>query len=207
MVTTPVARDASAALRRRGIRLAVFIIVWDVVEGVVAVAAGLAAGSIALVGFGIDSGIEVAAATIVLWQLRAGATARQRPALRAIAATFFLLAIYISVEAVGALVGGGDAEASTVGIALNAVALAVMVPVAAIQWRTARELGNEAAEAQAKETWLSNALSVNVLVGLGVNALLGWAWADPVVALAVAGFATYAGVDTWREAADRGDDR
>jgi len=196
------------ALRRRGIRLAVLIVVWDVIEGIVAITAGLAAGSIALVGFGIDSGIEVFAASVVLWQLHAGATARQRPALRAISVTFFLLAVYVAVEAVRALAGAGagDAEQSIVGIVLNVVALAVMVPVAVVQWRTGRQLGNEALEAQTKETWLSNALSVNVLVGLGLNALFGWAWADPLVALVVAGFACYAGIDAWREAGRRGED-
>lgn len=192
-------------LRRRGIRFAILIVVWDVIEGIVAVSAGLAAGSIALVGFGIDSGIEVFAASVVLWQLHAGATARQRPALRAISVTFFLLAVYVAVEAVQALIGAGEAEQSIVGIVLNVVALAVMIPVAIVQWRTGRQLGNEALEAQAKETWLSNALSVNVLVGLGLHAAFGWAWADPLVALVVAGFAAYAGVDAWREAGRRGE--
>jgi len=191
---------ATATLRRRGIRLAVLIIVWDVIEGAVAVAAGLAAGSIALVGFGIDSSIEVFAAAVVLWQLRGGAHARQRPALRALAVTFFLLAVYVSVEAVREFAAGADAEESIVGIVLNVVALAVMLPVAVAQWRTGRQLDNDVLAAQAKETWLSNALSVNVLVGLGVNAAFGWAWADPLVALVVAGFAAYAGVDSWREA-------
>lgn len=207
MARTARAEDArTQALRRRGIRFAVLIVVWDVIEGIVAVTAGLAAGSIALVGFGIDSGIEVFAASVVLWQLHAGATARQRPALRAISVTFFLLAAYVAVEAVRGLVGAGEAEQSIVGIVLNVIALAVMIPVAIVQWRTGRRLGNEALEAQAKETWLSNALSVNVLVGLGLNALFGWAWADPLVALVVAGFAAYAGVDAWREAARRSDD-
>ena len=186
-------------LRRRGIRLAWLIVVWDVVEGAIAVTAGLAARSIALVGFGIDSSIEVFAASVVLWQLRAGTHARQRGALRAISATFFALSGYVAVEAVRDLVGGEAADTSSVGIVLNVVALVVMAPVAVAQWRTGRRLGNDALVAQAKETWLSNALSVNVLVGLGLNAALGWAWADPAVALVVAGFAAYAGVDAWRE--------
>jgi len=191
------------ALRRRGIRLAAFIVTWDVIEGVVAIAAGLAAGSIALIGFGIDSGIEVFAASVVLWQLRGGAHHRQRPALRAIAVTFMLLAVYVAIEAVGELVAGSDASASTVGIVLNVIALAVMAPVAGAQLRTGRQLGNDVLVAQAKETWLSNALSINVLVGLGLNAAFGWAWADPAVALAVAAFAAYAGVDSWREAGEQ----
>lgn len=190
-------------LRRRGIRLALLIVVWDVIEGAVAVTAGLAAGSIALVGFGIDSAIEVFAASVVLWQLRGGARDRQRPALRAIAATFFVLAAYVTVESVRDLLGGSEAGESTIGIVLNVVALAVMLPVAVAQWRTGRGLDNEVLTAQAKETWLSNALSVNVLVGLGLNAAFGLSWADPTVALVVAGFAAYAGVDSWREAGER----
>ena len=199
--------SAAETLRRRGIRLAWLIVIWDVIEGVIAVAAWLAAGSIALVGFGIDSGIEVFAAGVVLWQLRGGGSGRRRWALRAIAVTFWLLAIYIAVESVTELAAGAEGGESMVGIVLNAVALAVMVPVAAAQVRTGRHLGNEVLVAQAKETWLSNALSINVLVGLGLNSVFGWAWADPAVALVVAGFAVYAGVDAWREAAEDNGDR
>lgn len=190
-------------LRRRGIRLAALIVAWDVIEGTVAVAAGLASGSTALVGFGIDSSIEVFAASVVLWQLGGGAHARERPALRAIAVTFLLLAVYVAVAASRELVAGADAEESIVGIVPNVVALLVVLPVAVAQWRTGRGLGNEVLVAQAKETWLSNALSLNVLVGLALNAALGWAWADPAVALVVAAFAVYAGVDAWREAGEQ----
>jgi divalent metal cation (Fe/Co/Zn/Cd) transporter len=182
--------------------LAAFIVVWDVIEGVVAVTAGLTAGSIALVGFGVDSSIEVFAASVVLWQLRGTASDRRRPALRAIACTFFALAAFVAVEAVRDLVGGGEAEESPLGIALNVVALMVMVPVAVAQRRTGERLENEVLLAQAKETWLSNALSVNVLVGLGLNAAFGFRWADPAVALLVAAFAVYAGVDAWRESSE-----
>lgn len=193
---------ADAGLRRRGMRLAAFIVVWDVIEGAVAVTAGLAAGSIALLGFGIDSTIEVFAAGIVIWQLRGGSARRRHPALRAIAVTFWLLAVYVAVEAVSGLVGDADASSSAVGIVLNVVALVVMTPVAVAQSRTGRQLGNEVLVAQAKETWLSNALSINVLVGLGLNAMFGWAWADPAVAIVVAAFAGYAGWDAWREAGE-----
>lgn len=190
-------------LRRRAVRLAVLIVVWDVVEGLVAVSAGVAAGSVALIGFGLDSAIEVFAASVVLWQLRGGSAGRQGPALRAISVTFFLLAIYVAVEAVQGLVVGGDAEASGVGIMLNVLALVVMLPVAVAQGRTGTEMGNEVVSAQSRETWLSNVLSVNVLVGLGLNAAFGLAWADPLVALVVSGFAAYAGVDAWRESGER----
>ena len=189
-------------LRRRGIRLALLIVVWDVVEGAVALTAGIASGSIALVGFGIDSSIEVFAALVVLAHLRGNRWAGRAWALRAIAVTFWLLAVYVAVEAVSELAAGSDAGTSIVGIALNVVTLAVMVPVSIAQIRTGRRLDNEVLLAQAKETWLSNALSVNVLAGLGLNAVFGWAWADPTVALVVAAFAAYAGIDAWRDSGE-----
>lgn len=189
-----------AGLRRRGLRLAYFIIVWDVVEGIVAVTAGLAAGSIALVGFGIDSSIEVFAAGVVAWQLRAEEERRHGRALRLIAATFAALAVYVTVEAVRDLVTRDAAGESAVGIVLNVVAVAVMVPVALAQRRTGRALDNQVLVAESTETWLSNALSVTVLAGLGLNAAVGWWWADPVAALAVAALAAWSGWDTWRDA-------
>ena len=194
-------------LRRRGIHLAALIVVWDVIEGVVAVTAGLAADSIALVGFGIDSSIEVFAALVVLAHLRGSRWAGRRWALRAIAVSFWLLAVYVAVESIAELAAGSDAGSSPVGIVLNVIALAVMVPVAVAQWRVGRQLGNEVLVAEAKETWLSNVLSVNVLAGLGLNAAFRWAWADSVVALIVAAFAAYAGFDAWREAAENRSDR
>lgn len=193
------------ALRRRGLRLAYFIIAWDAVEGVVAVSAGLAAGSIALLGFGIDSGIEVFAAAVVVWQLRGGAQARQPTALRLIAISFAVLALYVAFESLRDLVTADRAGESIVGIALNAIALAVMVPVAIAQRRTGRRLDSETLVAQSTETWVSNSLSLSLLVGLGANARFGWWWADPVAALAVAAFAAKAARETWREARERED--
>ena len=191
-----------AALTRRGLQLAWLIVVWDVIEGAVAVSAGLASGSIALVGFGIDSAIEVFAASVVIWQLRGGSTARQRPALKAISATFFVLAAYVSFEAIRDLVTADKAGESPVGIVLNLVALAVMVPVALAQGRTGRGLGNPVLVAQSKETWLSNYLSITVLAGLAFNAALGWWWADPVAALAIAAVALREGFEAWHEASE-----
>ncbi|MDX8143250.1 cation transporter [Lentzea sp. BCCO 10_0061] len=190
-------------LVRRGLALAWLIVVWDVVEGAVAVTAGIAADSIALIGFGIDSAIEVFAASVVIWQLRAGARARQQPALRALAVTFFALAAYVAFESIRDLATQDKAGESLVGIVLNIVALAVMVPVAVIQRRTGRALDNPVLVAQSSETWMSNALSVTVLAGLGLNAALGWWWADPVVALVVAALAAYSGFETWQEAAEQ----
>lgn len=191
-------------LRRRGLRLAWFIIAWDAVEGIVAVAAGLAAGSIALVGFGIDSAIEVFAAVVVVRQLRGDPTKGQAKALRAIAGTFAVLAIYISIESIRDLIGQNKASESVIGIVLNAVALAVMTPVAGAQRRTGQALRNKVLVAQSGETWISNALSVSLLLGLGLNATLGWWWADPTVASAVAGVAVWSAREAWQQSREQG---
>ncbi|MEV4418546.1 cation transporter [Patulibacter sp. NPDC049589] len=202
-------RPPETALRRRGLRLAWLIVVWDVIEGVVAITAGIAAGSIALIGFGLDSTIEVFAASVVIWQLHGGerARARQAPALRLIALTFFVLAAYVSVESVRDLVGGDEAEGSIVGIVLNIVALLVMVPVALAQARVGRALGNPVLIAQSKETWLSNYLSVSLLVGLALNEAFGLWWADPIVALLLAAVALNEGRETWESASEARTDR
>ncbi len=183
---------------RRALFLAWFIVVWDVIEGTVAVTAGLRAGSVALVGFGLDSAIEVMAAGIVIWQLRGGA--RQEKALRFIAATFFLLAAYVTFESLRTLFGASDPQPSPLGIGLNVVALLFMVPIALAQDRYGRASNNKIVLAQAQETRISNYLSLSLLIGLGLNALFGWWWADPVVALAIAGVALYSGFDSWRDA-------
>lgn len=193
------------ALRLRGLALAWFIVIWDLIEGVVAVTAGLAAGSIALIGFGVDSGIEVVAAGIVIWQLRGGAHARQGTALRLIAYTFFVLAAYVGFEAIRDLITADKAGESVVGIVLNCVALAVMVPMAIAQRRTGEALGNTVLVAQAQETWLSNYLSLSLLVGLSLNVLFGWWWADPVVALLIAAIAVHEGREALEEAEGRED--
>jgi divalent metal cation (Fe/Co/Zn/Cd) transporter len=195
------ARD-QANLVRRGLAVAWFIVIWDLIEGVVAVTAGLSANSIALVGFGIDSAIEAFAASVVIWQLRAGAHARQRPALRAIAITFFALAAYVAFESIRDLVTHDKAGESMVGVVLNVVALLVMTPIAVAQRGTGRTLDNPVLLAQSTETWMSNALSITVLAGLGLNATLGWWWADPVVALFVAALAVLSGRETWHEASE-----
>lgn len=193
-----------AKLRRRALALAWFILVWDVAEGVIAVTAGLAAGSIALVGFGIDSGIEVFAAAIVIWQLRGSdSRGRERLALQLIALSFFALAAYVGYESGRDLLLGERPDASPVGIGLNIVALLVMVPVAIVQRRTGRAMGNEVVVAQSSETWLSNFLSLSLLIGLGLNAVAGLWWADPAAALVVAGLATYSGWGAWQEARER----
>ena len=192
---------SEAQLRRRAFRLEYFTIAWDVIEGAIAITAGIIAGSIALLGFGIDSSIEVFAASVVIWQLRAPASnSRRKLALRLIALTFFLLAAYVSVESVRDLVAHDEPDASLVGIVLNAVALPVMAVVAHLKRTTGEALQNDVLIADAGETRLSNYLSLTVLVGLGLNAAVGWWWADPAAALVVSAFAAWSGFSAWREA-------
>jgi divalent metal cation (Fe/Co/Zn/Cd) transporter len=199
-MTTTAGRDR---LVRRGLWLAGLTIAWNVVEAVVAVGAGLAAGSLALVAFGFDSVIEVLSACVVVWQfrgeLRGGFDeARERRALRLIAVTFFVLAAYVAVEAGRDLfVVDDEAAGSTVGIVLAALSLAVMPALAWAKRRTATELGSPTLRADARETFLCAWLSAALLAGLALNAAFGWWWADPVAALAIAAFAVKEGREAW----------
>jgi divalent metal cation (Fe/Co/Zn/Cd) transporter len=191
-------------LRRRGLVLAWLTIAWNAIEAVVAVSAGLAAGSIALVGFGFDSIIEVMSAVVVVWQfqgeLRLGYDeARERRALKLIAISFFVLATYVVIESTRDLFfSGGSADESIVGIVLAAVSLVVMPALGWAKRRTALALPSPTLRADAKETFVCAWLSAALLAGLVLNASLGWWWADPVAALAIAGFAVKEGVETWR---------
>ena len=176
---------------------------WNGVEGVVAVVAGIAAGSVSLVGFGFDSAIEVSAALVLAWRLRQErrgdctqpADAR---ATRAIAVSFALLAAYVGVEATRDLVGGHEPEASTAGVILAALSLAVMPFLARAKRALAPALGSAAAVADAKQTNLCAVLSGIVLVGVGANTALGWWWADPVAGLGIAVLAGIEARRTWR---------
>lgn len=191
-------------LQRRGLLLAALTIAWNVVEAVVAISAGIAAGSIALIGFGFDSTIEVGSAFVVVWQFRGELRGgydedRERKALRLIAVSFFVLATYVSVEAIRDLFFV-DSEASTsaVGILLAALSLAVMPALAIAKRRTATELGSPTLRADGAETMLCAWLSVVLLGGLLLNATVGWWWADPLAAIAIAGLAAKEGLEAWR---------
>lgn len=174
-------------------------ITYNVVEAVVAIGAGAAASSSALIGFGLDSVIEVASAAAVAWQFAGrDPEARERAALRVIAISFFGLATFVTADAVRSLAGGGEAEHSTVGIVLAAVSLAVMPFLSWAQRRAGRELGSASAVADSKQTLLCTYLSAVLLVGLLLNSLLGWSWADPVAALVIAVVAVREGLDAWR---------
>ncbi|HYU83344.1 MAG TPA: cation transporter [Kribbellaceae bacterium] len=189
-------------LARRIRRLVAATIGYNLAEAVVAITAGILASSTALIGFGLDSVIEVSSATAVAWQFsardHAARDARERTALRIIAVSFFALAAYVTVDAVRALAGRGEAEPSVPGIVLAAVSLVVMPVLSAAQRRAGRELGSASAVADSKQTLLCTYLSAVLLAGLVLNATLGWSWADPVAALGIAAAATKEGLDAWR---------
>jgi divalent metal cation (Fe/Co/Zn/Cd) transporter len=170
---------------------------WNVVEAVVSIAAGAAAGSLALVGFGVDAGIETFSAVVVLWRLRGVSEEREGRALKLIAVSFFLLAGYVVVESVGQLVRGEAPDVAPVGIAITGLSLIVMPLLARAKQRVGRAMDSRVVLADAAETWLCTYLSVVVLAGLLLNALLGWWWADPVAALYVAYLAVREGREAW----------
>lgn len=191
---------ARRAVLHRRIRLVVAAtIAYNAVEAVVALAAGRAASSAALVAFGLDSVVEVLSAAAVAWQFAArDPETRERAAMRAIAVSFFGLAAFVAVDAARALLGAGEPEHSTVGVVLAAVSLAVMPGLSWFERRTGRELGSASAVADSKQTLICSYLSAVLLVGLLLNGALGWWWADPVAALVIAGFAVREGVEAWR---------
>jgi divalent metal cation (Fe/Co/Zn/Cd) transporter len=185
-----VATDRRAVLRRRIRWLVAATITYNVIEAVVAIAAGTIASSVALIGFGLDSVIEVSSAAAVAWQFAGpDPERREKVALRVIAGSFFALAAYVSVEAVRTLVDGDPPDHSTVGIVLVATSVVVMPFLSWAQRRAGRELGSASAVADSKQTLLCTYLSAAVLLGLVLNSALGWWWADPVVALGLAAVA------------------
>ncbi len=196
------APDRRDVLARRVRRLVAATITYNAVEAVVAIAAGTVATSAALVAFGLDSVIEVASAAAVAWQFSASDHAvverRERRALRVIAMSFFALAAYVTVEAVRALAGAGRAEHSMAGLVLAALSLLIMPALSYAQRRAGRELGSATAVADSKQTLLCTYLSAVLLVGLGLNSLFGWYWADPIVALVIAVVAVKEGREAWR---------
>ena len=189
------------ALARRIRLLVAATITYNVIEAVVALTAGTIASSTALIGFGLDSVIEVSSATAVAWQFsaREHATreAREKTTLRIIALSFFALAAYVAFGAVRALTGSGEADRSIPGIVIAAVSLAIMPFLSAAQRKAGRELGSASAVADSKQTLLCTYLSAVLLVGLVLNATLGWSWADPIAALVIAAIAVREGRDAW----------
>lgn len=196
MVLTSQRRDV---LNRRVRLFVAATITYNVIEAVVALSEGARVSSTALIGFGLDSVIEVSSAAAVAWQFSAeDPQTREKAALRAIAFSFFALAAYVTVESIRSLAGIGEARHSTIGIALAAVSLAVMPVLSWAQRRAGRELGSASAVADSKQTLLCTYLSAVLLVGLLVNSLFGWSWADPVAALVIAAIAVREGMNAWR---------
>ena len=195
----PARRDVLA----RRIRLLVAAtITYNVIEAIVAITAGMIASSTALIGFGLDSVIEVSSAAAVAWQFstreHAVREAREKRTLRIIAVSFFALAAYVSIDAARALAGSGEAERSVPGIVIAALSLAAMPFLSASQRKAGRELGSASAVADSKQTLLCTYLSAVLLVGLILNATLGWSWADPIAALVIAAIAVKEGRDAWQ---------
>lgn len=188
-----------AVLTRRIRFLAAGTISYNAIEAAVALWAGGVAGSAALIGFGLDSVIEVASAVALSWQFAAkDPERREHLTLRIIALSFFALAAFVSFDAVRALFSGEPAEHSTPGLVIAALSLAVMPVLSWLQRRAGRELGSRTAVADSKQTLLCTYLSAVLLVGLVVNSTLGWWWADSVAALAIAGIAVREGINAWR---------
>ncbi len=193
---TPARREQ---LGRRAQLLAATSVSYNVLECVIAVAAGAAASSIALVGFGLDSLVEVGSGLVILWQFRHPLPeTRERQALRLIGLSFFALAAYVAVEAVRNLVGAERAHTSGVGVALAIASLLIMPALSWAQRRTGRELGSGSVVADSKQTLLCTYLSAVLLLGLLANGLFGWWWADPVAGLVIAAVAVREGLEAWR---------
>ncbi len=192
--------DGRRTLLTRRVRLLVSAtITYNIIEAMVAISAGAVASSAALIGFGLDSVIEVGSAATVAWQFSASdPKSRERIALRIIALSFFALAAYITVESTRALFGAAEAQPSTVGIILAAVSLVVMPLLSGAQRRAGSALGSASAVADSKQTLLCAYLSGVLLLGLVLNSALGWSWADPVAALVIAAVAVREGREAWR---------
>jgi len=199
LAAAAVPADERARLGRRAQLLAATSVAYNGVEAVVALAAGVVAGSAALLGFGLDSLIEVSSGLIILWQFRHRLPqSRERRAAQAIAVSFFLLAGLVTFESAGALLTGDEPDVSQVGIVLAAVSLALMPALSWAQRRTGRQLHSNAVVADGTQTLLCTYMSAVLLGGLLLNALLGWAWADPVAGLVIAAIAAREGRDAWR---------
>jgi len=202
--TTMLSDEETERLTRRGLRLAQFTVAYNVVEGAVAITAGLLAGLVSLVGFGIDSGIESAASVLVGLRLAArlrhgeADETKERRALRAVAVTFFVLAAYVTFEGIRSLVGGETPNNSTVGIVLLTLSLIVMPVLARAKRHVGEQLGGDRLIlADAAETRICVLLSISTLLGLGLYALTDAAWLDPIAGFVIAVFAVREGLEAW----------
>jgi divalent metal cation (Fe/Co/Zn/Cd) transporter len=200
--STTVSARTSGLRRARALELA--SLGYNLTEAIVGIVAGAVAGSIALVGFGLDSVVESSSAAILLWRLHAEshghhtAEEAERRAVRLVALAFFALAAYVGVEAILQLVEEARPDESPVGIALAVASVLIMPVLAARKRASARELDSRAMQADSRQTSLCTYMSAFLLAGLLANALFGWWWADPVAGLAIAGFAAREGLELWR---------
>jgi divalent metal cation (Fe/Co/Zn/Cd) transporter len=198
-MSAPPGSTRRGVLERRIRLLVAATIAYNVVEAVIALGEGARVSSSALIGFGLDSAIEVSSAAAVAWQFSAkDPETREKAALRFIAFSFFALALYVGVDSVLSLLGMGEARHSPIGIGLAAVSLVVMPALSVAQRRAGRELGSLSAVADSKQTLLCTYLSAVLLIGLTLNALFGWSWADPVAALVIAAIAVREGFNALR---------
>jgi cation diffusion facilitator family transporter len=196
-----------AALLRRGLRLEYLTVGWNIVEGVIAVGAGLAAGSIALIGFGVDSFVETISGAVLIWRLSAEARGNldeeavervEHRAEQLVGVAFLILAAYVGFEASRSLLNNEEPAASPIGIALTALSIAMMLWLARAKRRTGIDLGSRALIADAQQTYACWYLSVVTLAGLALNAAFGWWWADPVAALGIVVLLVREGIEALR---------
>jgi divalent metal cation (Fe/Co/Zn/Cd) transporter len=191
------------SLTRRGLRLAQFTVAYNVIEGIVAISAGIAAGLVSVIGFGIDSGIESIAAVLVGLRLAArlrhghADERKERLTLKLVAVTFFLLAAYVVFVGIRSLIGGERPETSVLAIGLLVASIIVMPILAAMKTRVGRRLGDNLILADAAETRICVLLSISTLLGVGLFMLTGAAWLDPVAAFVIAVFAIHEGREAW----------
>lgn len=194
---TDTTAPSSERLVSRARWLAYLTIGWNVTEAVVAITAGAAAGSLALIGFGVDSTIETMSAIVVLWRLGDVSEEREERALKLIAISFFLLAAYIAIQSVRDLIAASEPETSIAGLAITGLSLIVMPLLARAKERVGEQMSSRVVLADSVETWLCTYLSAIVLAGLALNTAFGWWWADPLAALGVAYLALREGREAW----------
>jgi len=193
-----ISSPSSDALRDTAVKLAWFTVAWNFLEAIVALTEGAARDSSALIGFGLDSAIEVSSALIVLWQFRAPIPAdRERQALRMIAVSFFALAGWVVASSMFDLIERSAPEASALGIGLAIASLIVMPVLAVAKQRTGAKMGAATVLADSAQTWLCVSLSAVLLVGLAANAAFGWWWADPIAGLVIGAVAVREGRSAW----------
>lgn len=191
--------DSEAALRRRGFVLEGITLAWNVVGVVVLAFGAIAARSVALAGFGLDSLIEIGASTVVIWELSGTGESRRRRALRLIGAAFLVLALYLSIQSVFVLAIGYHPRHSTLGVIWTAITALAMFGLAAGKASAGRRLGNRVLQTEGKVTLVDGLLAVAVLAGLLLNARAGWWWADPLAALVLVVYGLTEGLAAIRE--------